>query len=191
VSELTSLQERAAQLYVLEGKTKSDAYREAGYSVENSTDKSVNELASALFANPKVSSRVEELRELQLKRQQVTIDRVVAEYAKLAFQDVTQIFYPNGTLRPLDEMHPDARAAISGIEVVDLNTEDEHISSQIKKIKLVDKKGALDSLANFLKMFVKQVEHTGKDGKELPSPVNIIVTQDAIKEQIKKLDDEY
>lgn len=76
--ELTALQEKAAQLYV-EGKTKSDAYRHAGYDVSNCTTKSINELACHLFADIKVLSRVEELQEDAANRHRVTVDSLTAE----------------------------------------------------------------------------------------------------------------
>lgn len=86
---ITQLQERAAQLYV-EGRTKSDAYREAGYSTENCTDKTINEAASRLFADSKVSARVEQLRAIHRKRHEVTVDSITAEYEEVreaAFRD--------------------------------------------------------------------------------------------------------
>lgn len=164
-SKLTARQEKAAQLYV-GGESKSDAYRKAGYSVDNMSDSTVNEESSRLFSNPKVSARVEELNKLALERQMVTIDRVVAEYAKLAFLDINDIFYPDGTMKPLNEMKPEARAAITDIEVVEQKVSEETFNT-IKKVKLTDKRLALDSLAKYLEMFVTKHEHTGKGGKDL------------------------
>lgn len=57
---LTAKQEAFAQA-IADGLNQSDAYRKA-YNASKSTDKSVNELASALLKNIKVASRVAELR---------------------------------------------------------------------------------------------------------------------------------
>lgn len=79
---LTSLQENAAKLFV-EGNTQSDAYRKAGYDVSKCTDKSINELASKVFADIKVSSRVAELQAEAQQRHNVTLDSLTKEYDEL------------------------------------------------------------------------------------------------------------
>ncbi len=73
-NRLTHKQERFAHL-VAEGNTQSDAYRLA-YNAENMTDKSVWELASALANDTKVSSRIDELRERNAKRNEVTVEKI-------------------------------------------------------------------------------------------------------------------
>lgn len=157
---LTWKQELFCQKYIeLEGNA-SEAYRKS-YNCEESKPETITNNAYMLTQNSDVAARIEELQELALKRHQVTVDRTVAEYGKLAFLDIGKAFFPDGTLRPLNEMDADTRAAISGFEVVELNTQEENISSQVKKIKFVDKKGALDSLAKFLGIFVDKVEHSG------------------------------
>ncbi len=79
MTELKALQEKAAQLYV-QGRTKSAAYREAGYSVDNMAAKTINEAASRLFADSKVSARVKELQAESKQIHQFTIDDAVREY---------------------------------------------------------------------------------------------------------------
>lgn len=165
-NNLTAKQEIAAQAYALEGMTQSDAYR-AAYSTENMTDKSVHELASRLFADIKVSSRVEELQALTLKRLQVTVDRVVAEYSKLAFFDIRKAFYSDGSMKPLTEIDDDTAAAIASLEVNELfdgSGLDRARIGETKKVKFTDKKAALDSLGKHLGMFIERSEVTGKGG---------------------------
>jgi phage terminase small subunit len=55
--KLTGRQELFCQ-NVLKGMDQTAAYRAAGYKVDESTDKTVWESASKLFANPKVSARI-------------------------------------------------------------------------------------------------------------------------------------
>ena len=55
--KLTGRQELFVQ-NVLKGMDQTSAYRASGYSTDKSTDKTVWELASRLFANPKVSARI-------------------------------------------------------------------------------------------------------------------------------------
>ena len=61
--------------------------------------------------------RVNELKELQLRRHQVTADRVIAELAKLAFLDIRKAFDEEGKLKPIHEIDDDTAAAIAGLEV--------------------------------------------------------------------------
>lgn len=167
MTELTAAQERAVQLHVLQGKNKSDAYREAGFKVENATPKSVNELASRMFAEVKVAARVEELKTLQLKSMQVTHERIVAEYAKIAFLDTKKLFTDDGAIKPISELDDDTAAALVSFEVAEEKSFDGRPAGLIKKVKLADKKGALDSLAKIHSMLVERHEHTGKNGEAI------------------------
>jgi phage terminase small subunit len=114
-----------------------------------------------LLQNPAVSLRIEHLQELAQRRNEVTVDRVIAEYAKLAFLDIRKAFDGDGNLKPIHEMDDDTAAAIAGIEVDVKSTsvDGEALqTSKIHKLKLSDKKGSLDSLAKTMGMFVDRHE---------------------------------
>lgn len=70
--KLTPKQEDFAQA-VASGKTQSDAYRSA-YGAEKTKAASVQQSASRVMANVKVSSRVAELREPAVKKAQMTLE---------------------------------------------------------------------------------------------------------------------
>lgn len=162
---LTVKQEKFAQRYVETGNA-SEAYR-LSYDATSMSDEAISVEASRLQNNPKVSLRVDELQELARKRHEVTVDRVIAEYAKIAFLDIRKAFDDNGNLKPIHEIDDDTAAAIAGIEseaVFEGNGRDRERVGTLKKIRLVDKKGALDSIARHLGMFVDKTEVTGKDG---------------------------
>ena len=102
-----------------------------------------------------------------LKTHEVTIERVKQEYARLAFLDIRKAFDENGNLKLVHELDDDTAAAIAGLDVEELwggRGEDRENIGRLRKIKLSDKRGALDSLATHLGMFVERHEHTGKDG---------------------------
>lgn len=164
-TNLTLKQEKFAQKYVELGNA-SEAYRQS-YDVAEMKPESVNRKAKELLDNGKITARVEELQELARKRHQVTVDRIVAEYSKIAFLDIRKAFGEDGDLRPIHEIDDDTAAAIAGIEseaVFEGSGRDRERVGTLKKIKLVDKKGALDSLARHLGMFLDKTEITGKDG---------------------------
>lgn len=162
---LTLKQERFAQKYVELGNA-SEAYRQS-YDAAAMKPETINRNAKAMVENSKIATRIEELRGLALKRHQVTVDRVIAEYAKIAFLDIRKAFGDDGDLKPIHEIDDDTAAAIAGVEseaVFEGSGRDRERVGTLKKIKLADKKGALDSIAKHLGMFTDKTEITGKDG---------------------------
>lgn len=88
---------------------------------------------------------------------EVTVERVLKEYARLAFFDIAELFDENGNMLALQDMPEDARRAIGGIDVSQIGDEE-----TVKKIKIIDKKGALDSIGKYLKMFI-EIHELGED----------------------------
>lgn len=88
---------------------------------------------------------------------EVTVERVLKEYARLAFFDIGDLFDENGDMLALQDMPEDARRAIGGIDVSQIGDEE-----TVKKIKIIDKKGALDSIGKYLKMFI-EIHELGED----------------------------
>ncbi|OWK39535.1 terminase small subunit [Fimbriiglobus ruber] len=204
---LTPKQEKFCQKYIELGNA-SEAYRQA-YDAENMSPEAIHEEAYRLTIHPDVSLRIEDLRRLARKRHEVTADRVIAEYAKLAFLDIRKAFDEDGNLKPIHEMDDDTAAAIAGLEVEvkrvagsssdDLESQAHggalkrtyaDLSTRIHKIKLADKKGALDSLARHLGMFTDKTELSGPNGTPLPSAV-IAVTPEAVKAIVQQVRDEF
>jgi phage terminase small subunit len=105
----------------------------------------------------------------KLDAEDVTIARVVAEFAKLGFanmQDFIQVQKDGSAYCDLSNLTRDQAAAIQEInteEYIEGKGEDGRLVKKVK-VKLHDKKGALDSLGKYLKMFIDRMEHTGKDG---------------------------
>lgn len=156
-NKLTFKQEMFCQKYIECEGNASEAYRQS-YDVTNCSERVIGNEGGLLLKHEGIAARVEELNDLRLKRHQVTADRVIAEMAKIAFLDPKKVFYPDGRLRPLDEMESDTAAAIAGIEIIEQEIEDSGITNTVKKIKLGDKKAALDSLAKCLAMFTEKRE---------------------------------
>ena len=177
---LTPKQEAFCLRYLETGNA-SEAYRLA-YDAKGMKPASVSRKAFELLENVKITAFLADLKARQLRRHDVTVDRVLAEYAKLAFLDIRKAFDSDGNLVPIHEMDDDTAAAIAGLEVEvrrvpGEGTEEREAQphggelkrhrgepSRLHKIKLSDKKGALDSLAKHLGMFTDRLEVTGKDG---------------------------
>lgn len=75
--KLTPKQEDFCRAYMETGNA-SEAYRKT-YKTDAMKPESVNRLAFALLQNIKITSRLEELREIAAKRHEVTVDSLLAE----------------------------------------------------------------------------------------------------------------
>ena len=114
-NELTPKQEAFCQKYIELGNA-TEAYY-AAYDAKGSKPVTANRRAKDLLDNGKIAARVRELQAIHQKRHEVTVDRVVKEFARLAFLDVRKIFDAEGNLRPIHELDDDTAAAIAGLEV--------------------------------------------------------------------------
>jgi phage terminase small subunit len=117
-----------------------------------------------------VALRIQQLEELQLKRHAVTADRAIVEMAKIAFSDIRKAFDENGNFKSIHDLDDETAAAIAGIEVDELFEgfgRDREQIGNTRKIRIADKKAALDSLFKHLGLFTDKLELTGKDGKPI------------------------
>jgi len=162
-AHLTDKQEAFCVEYLRNGMDASAAYRSVYKSKMNSASVGVN--ASKLLNGTKVALRIRELLAPALKKNEITVERIAAEYAKLAFLDPRKFFDAAGALIPVHKLDADTAAALGGMDVaMERDGEDEDgkpLYSPVRKIKMIDKKGALDSLAKWQNMFIERVEHTG------------------------------
>lgn len=113
----------------------------AGYSEDTARN-----IASENLTKPDIQNYIAELQAESLMAAKVTRDRVVNEFAKIAFSDIRKIFNEHGALKSVHEIDSDTAAAIAGFEVDELWIEREQAGTT-KKIKLSSKQAALESLA--------------------------------------------
>ena len=107
-----------------------------------------------MFADVRISQRIDELRVERTKRLEITADRVMMELAKLAFYDPRGFFDDDGRLKPINEIDADQAAVIGGIETIHkvVGEESDGITV-LTKIKLPEKKGALELIGRNLNMW--------------------------------------
>ncbi len=151
-----------AEEYIVDKKVTASAVR-AGYA-----EKGAAQAGSAAMKDPEVIAYIEYRLKQLANRANVTAERVLAEYAKIAFANVGDLYDAEGALVPVHELDEDVTAAIGSIEVASLRLGDKDpkkagARSVTTKIKMNDKKGALDSIARHLGMFQDKVDvnHTG------------------------------
>jgi len=161
--KLTIKQEKYAQ-NLFTGMSQREAYK-AAYNTDNMSDKSVDEEACRLASDLKIASRIEELTEELRLRNMVTVERILAEYAKLGFFDPRKLFHADGKPKDITELDDETASVIAGLDVQEVyegTGEDRKFIGYTKKYKLADKKAALDSMGKYLGMFVDKIESKSK-----------------------------
>ena len=124
----------------------------AGYS-----PKTAHAQGSDLLRKPEISAAIQEGQQDAAARNEVTVDRIVQEYARIAFADVTDyvnVIGGEAVVKDTIGMTKDQTAAIAEI-------------SQTKdgvRIKLYDRGKGLDALGKHLGMFVERFKDETPDG---------------------------
>ncbi|MEX5490621.1 terminase small subunit [Pseudomonas fulva] len=143
---LTAKQQRFVEEYLKDLNATQAAIR-TGYS-----KKTARQMGTENLSKPVIHEAIAKGMEDRASKSGITPERVLLELGRLAFLDIRKAFRADGSLRPLHELDDDTAAAIAGMEVVEIGASDDVIGVT-KKIKLSDKKGALDLLMRHLGMF--------------------------------------
>ena len=167
---LNAKQSRFVEEYLIDLNATQAAVR-AGYSEKTATEAGYENLRKPHIAKAIEASKLE-----RSKRTEITQDMVLQELAKIGFADIRKAVAwgsaPEPSMNPDDDrvypveliasefMDADTAAAISEVS----------LTAQGVKIKMYDKKGALDSIGKHLGMFIDRVEHTGG--------ISLVVNQD-------------
>lgn len=175
--KLTPKQAKFCKEYLVDLNATQAAIR-AGYS-----QKTAYSHGQRLLKNVEIQNEIQRQREGASERTEVTIDRCLKEYACLAFLDTLDVFNEDGTLKNIQDMPESARRAIAGIEVTDL-TEMGTKYGTLSKVKLSNKKDALDSLMRHLGGFNDKVQIELAEGLKLLLSMLPMDWQDKIKQKL-------
>lgn len=159
---LTDKQLRFAEEYLIDLNATQAAIR-AGYS-----KKTANEQGARLLAKVSITEYLTERKQQVNDKLQITYERTMQEYARLAFFDIRKIYDDNGALKEVKDLDDDTAAALAGIESVELNGPEGISLGTNKKVKTYDKKGALDSICKVNGWNAPaKIEATGANGQPL------------------------
>jgi phage terminase small subunit len=166
--KLTGKQQRFVEEYLIDLNVTQAAIR-AGYS-----EKTAYSIGHELLKKPEIENSIQEAMDKRSERTGITQDQVLAELAKIGFQDIRKAvrwgrspiddksenadknglgIYPI-ELVPSEEIDDDTAAAVSEVS----------LTTNGVKIKMHDKQAALVSIGKHLGMFSEKHEVTGKDG---------------------------
>ena len=147
---LTEKQKRFCDEYLVDLNGTQAAIR-AGYS-----KKTANEQAARMLANVSFQQYLNEKRNKLADKLEISQERVLKEYARIAFFDIRKVYSPTNTLIPINDMDDDAAACLAGVEVDEIHEgfgENRQLIGHTVKVKLANKIAALDSLGKHLGLF--------------------------------------
>lgn len=136
-----------AHAYLNNGKNGTQAAITAGYS-----EVSAHTTAFRLLKNAEVIAIIDEALAKAAEISGLTVQRTLAEVARLAYFDPRKLFDSNGQLLPVHELPDDAAATLASIEVTDIfegNGKGRKKTGELTKIKVWDKNSALEKAMKF------------------------------------------
>lgn len=115
--------------------------------VPGTPERTAQTMANRLLKRVEVQAAIAAGRQRTADRLGLTREKVMAEYARLAFFDMRSAYHPNGALKMPHEMDMETASAIVGYETVELpGAGKEALPLLARKVKWGDRKAALDSI---------------------------------------------
>ena len=158
--KLTPKQKAFVSEYLIDKNATQAAFR-AGYS-----KKTAYSMGQENLKKPEIKRAIQKAMQKQQERTEITQDRVLLEYARIAFFDPRKLFRSDGSPKPIEELDTDTAAALAGLEVreeFEGAGENRTFVGYTKKYKLANKLGALDSLAKHLGMLDGKGRESGNE----------------------------
>ena len=163
---LTAKQQRFVDEYLVDLNAKQAAIR-AGYSPG-----AAKEQGSRLLTYDNVAEAVANGMEKRASRTEITQDMVLRELAKIGFADIRQAVAWGSRPEPKEDAEDDDDLRIYPVELISSEEIDDDIAAAVSevsltaqgvKIKMYDKKAALDSIGRHLGMFKDNVSIDASD----------------------------
>jgi phage terminase small subunit len=173
MSKLPPKQAEFVKQYLVDLNASAAAMR-AGYSA-----KTADQIAYQLLQKTSVREAIQAAMEERSRRTEITADRVLQELARMAFFDARRLFANDGSPLPVTEMDEDTARAVVGLDVATVGNADIGIG-QVLKLKLADKKGALELLGRHLGMWKDKTEISGPDGGPIVTKSAAEMTDDEL-----------
>ena len=142
---------KEADVVLIRSKTK--ATKEYIDEAANMKPGTVERRAKELANNPKVSARLDYLKEHAAEAANISLQRIIKEHARIAFSDATRVRSGWYTLKEFNELTEDERACIKSVETKQrkvLNEAGQTVVEEWVKVQVYDKQKALDALCNIL-----------------------------------------
>jgi phage terminase small subunit len=156
---LTPKQQRFVDEYLVDLNATQAAIR-AGYS-----RKTAHSCGPRMLENADVARAVAEAQAARAERVHIKADDVLRELARIAFSDIRAFFNEDGSLKRPHELGADEAAALASLESFEEfagKGDDRELVGYTRRVKLWDKKGALELAMRHLGLMKERVEHSGE-----------------------------
>jgi phage terminase small subunit len=157
--KLTDKQLRFCDEYLIDLNATQAAIR-AGYSARTAAV-----IGAENLVKPNIANCIQEKKKKLAAKLEITQEMVLEGYRKLAFYDPRKFFDENDNLKTVSQLDDETSYALAGFEITEERNKDV-VTGYTKKIKMPDRRGALDSLGRHLGMF-------GKDNEQKKPVVHI------------------
>lgn len=155
--KLTPKQSKFVAEYLANGMNATKAAISAGYSASSAEVE-----GSRLLRNAKVAAAVAKKTEKHMAQLDYGVDKTLEYIARMAFFDPKDLFEDDGSLKQIKDIPEEARTVIAGLEVSEIcdaaTGEQKHAIGLLKKVKLSDRKAALDMLMRYHSLYKDKVE---------------------------------
>lgn len=94
---------------------------------------------------------------------EISQERILREYARIAFCDMRRFYDAEGRLLPIGELDDDAVAALSYVETTEKKERTGEVTVYTQKVKTYDKYKALEDLAKYLGLFKQDAAAPAKE----------------------------
>lgn len=177
MSGLTEKQKRFVEEYLIDLNATQAAIR-SGYS-----EKTAHSIGHENLSKPDIQNAIIVAKEIRSKRTEITQDMVLQELAKIGFADIRDVVSWGST--PVDDGEG---GLVYPVELINSNMVADNAAAAISevsltaqgiRVKMIDKKGALDSMGKHLGMFTDKVDLTSSDGSMTPKGMAEFYAQNA------------
>lgn len=130
----------------------------AAYKTDNYKPITIATNASKLFKKPKIQARIKELQDEVAERSVITIAELVEDLANMVRFDPADMYDELGDLKSIHEMPKPVRQMMASLDIQSMfqgkGDNVKHVG-YIKKVKLIDKLGAIEKLMKHLGAYEK------------------------------------
>ena len=166
---MTDKQERFCQEYLKDANATQAAIR-AGYS-----EKTANEQGARMLAKVSIKERLKELRSELNVEDTISRERIIAEYAKIAFFNPKNAYTEENLVKNIHDLSDEDAAVISQIKSFESFGPDGQLLGYNKELKFHDKLRALEALGKIIGIFER-------DNRQKKGEVNMgALSDDVIK----------
>ena len=152
VAGLTDKQRRFVDEYLVDLNATQAAIR-AGYS-----KKTAGQIGEQNLKKIEIQTAIQQRQKELSEKTNITQERVLREYAKIAFFDPRRLFQDNGQPKDITTLDDDTAGALAGLDVLEEyegSGRDREFVGYTKKYKIADKLRALEALGKHLGLFDK------------------------------------